>query len=131
MDAVSQYLKARGAKSAGKRKTWAHRQLKAVFLNMAVPGLGQMYLKQRLLGALLAVVFIGALVTALILFVKGYQQYFAMFTEDMRSAKRIDPNVDTYHVPWLIALSVIAIVDYMAGFVLLFLPKTAPKRQDV
>ena len=130
MKAVPLLLRTAAAQNKARRKTREYRKLKAVFLNMAVPGLGQMYLKQRFFGAVLAVVFIGALVAALCLFAKGYQQYFDMFTEDMRSAKRIDPNVDTYDVPWLVTLAIIAFVDYGAAFLFLFLSKTAPKRCD-
>lgn len=130
MDAISQHFKTGPAKSAGKRKTWPYRLLKGIFLNMAVPGLGQIYLKQRWFGAMLAMVFLGTLVAALLLFAHGYQQYFDVFTADMRSARRIDPNLDTYHTPWLIALSSVAFVDYVAALVFLFLPKTAPSRQE-
>jgi TM2 domain-containing membrane protein YozV len=90
----------------------------AATLNLIVPGAGQFYLGQKLVGCLLATVFIVCLVSMLIIFFVGYSQYLnAAMGNDILQGQEIEKLGNVFHTRWQIGLLITAIAIYIGSLV--------------
>lgn len=90
----------------------------AVMLNFVVPGSGQFYLGQRLLGSPLAIFFLACFVSILALFVVGYADYLSIAVSgDLAQMERAEDMPALFRTPWLVGLAIAAVLIYLASFV--------------
>lgn len=93
----------------------------AATLNLIVPGTGQFYLGQKLVGCLMAIVFIACLVSMLIIFFVGYGEYLSVAQGgDILQGQQLEKLGSVFHTRWQIGLLITAIVIYIGSLVGLF-----------
>ena len=98
----------------------------ALTLNLFLPGTGQWYLGQTVLGAIYAAGFLACFLGMLVLFLRGYQRYL-----DLSTSGQLLENVDldelarSFHTPWLFALLLAALAIYVASLLTLRRPADA------
>jgi len=91
---------------------------RALMLNLMLPGLGQLYLRQWVLGTILALVFIGAFAGSLVLFLVGMSQYFSIVSGDILKNDSLESLSGVFRVPWVISMAAVAILDMIASQIL-------------
>ena len=90
----------------------------AFTLNLLLPGLGQFYLGQPVLGVVFAGGFLGCFVTALTIFLRAYQRYLDLSTNgDILAGDNLEQLGRAFPTGWLIALVIIAIIIYLTAAV--------------
>lgn len=106
--------------STGKER---HARLRrASLLNILLPGTGQYYLGQKRLGLGLLVGFLAPFLAALVLFFLALDRYFAVVTSgNILEGNQLENLGATLHPPWLIALTALAVTDFLMSMVLLWM----------
>ena len=88
----------------------------AVFLNLMVPGLGQIYLGQRVAGTAYTLAFLACFVATLGVFLRGYFHYLQLSTGgDILEGGNLEEIAHAFPAGTLVALSLIGIVIYLAS----------------
>jgi hypothetical protein len=88
----------------------------AMVLNLFLPGAGQIYLGQSVIGGILAVGFMACFVAMMAIFVRGYAGYLQMCVGgDILQAGNLETLSQLFHPGRLGALSVAAIGIYLAS----------------
>lgn len=88
----------------------------AFTLNLLLPGTGQLYLGQTVLGVIYMVGFVSIFVTMLTLFLRAYTRYLELSTSgDILGSDHLEELSHAFPVGWLIGLSVVAIGIYVAS----------------
>ena len=97
----------------------------AGLLNLLLPGAGQLYLGQRLFGAILLVLFIGCFIAALGIFLVGFGQYLKLALDgNILEGDRLERIGQVLHPRWLIGLAIAGAAVYLASLVgLTFAPR--------
>ncbi len=97
----------------------------AYTLNLLFPGAGQLYLGQTVLGAVYMAGFISIFVTILTLFLRAYTRYLELSTSgDILEGDHLEELSHAFPVAWLIGLTVLAILIYVASLVSLRKPNS-------
>ena len=96
----------------------------AVALNLALPGAGQWYLGQRMLGAVLLIVFLLTLILGIRFLLGGTGFYFRVASE----GRIFEPGVleqiaGQFRLPWLLTAVAIGILDQILAVALLYFPR--------
>ena len=90
----------------------------AGLLNLLLPGAGQFYLGQRLLGAILLVLFLGCFAVALGIFLFGFGQYLKLALDgNILEGDRLERIGQVLHPRWLIGLAISGAIIYLASFI--------------
>ncbi|NQU11710.1 hypothetical protein HQ590_13025 [bacterium] len=90
----------------------------ALTLNLFLPGAGQLYLGQTILGTLLAAGFLGCFAVMLGLFLRGYKHYLDLSTGgQVLEGDNLEQLAQSFHVPWLVGLLIVAIGIYLTSVV--------------
>src|SRR5437773_4385750 len=90
----------------------------AATLNLMLPGAGQFYLGQRLLGCLLALAFIACFGSMLTIFLVGYSQYLnAAIGNNILQGQQLEQMGNVFHVRLQIALVVVSIAIWIGSLV--------------
>ena len=90
----------------------------AGLLNLLLPGAGQFYLGQRLLGVILLSLFLGCFIAALGIFLTGFGQYLKLALDgNILEGDRLERIGQVLHPRWLIGLAVVGAVVYLASLV--------------
>ncbi len=101
----------------------------AMFLNLIVPGAGQIYLGQRLAGAVYALTFLASFVALLIIFVRGYLNYLNLSTGgDILDSGNLEQAAHAFPAGIISALSALGIIIYLASTIHLAVSRS---RRDV
>jgi hypothetical protein len=88
----------------------------AFTLNLFLPGLGQFYLGQPVLGAVFTGGFLSCFSGAIAIFLRAYQRYLDLSTTgDILTGDSLEQLARVFPTPWLIALLIIAVVIYLAA----------------
>lgn len=96
----------------------------AFTLNLLLPGAGQLYTGQTLLGAGYLTGFAVTFVTILTLFLRAYARYLDLSTGGgILEGDNLEQLSRAFPVHWLIGLSVVGIAIYVASLVSLRLPR--------
>ncbi len=89
---------------------------RAFALNFFLPGAGQIYLGQRMMGALLAGVFLVCLCASLAIFVIGYASYLNVtLSGNILEGNRLEQLGEVFHPRWLLGLMSAGIACYFVG----------------
>ena len=98
----------------------------ALTLNLFLPGSGQLYLGQTLLGIVFGVSFAGCFVAVLALFIHGYRHYLQLTTDgDILGGNNLEQLARDFPVVWFMVLLVLAILIHIASLVCIsFSPKS-------
>jgi hypothetical protein len=108
------------ASSSKNRVRYAH------VLNLVVPGAGQYYLGQKLLGCVFAAPFLVCLLAFLAISTRGFTTYLDALTSGSIPRDRILGYLfGVFHVGWLFALLLISIALYLLSAVSLWLSTRA------
>jgi hypothetical protein len=100
---------------AAKRIRHAH------FLNLVVPGAGQWYLGQRVVGAVFIAIFLACFVAMGVLFLDGYIKYIkTALRSNILEGNFLEQLQGAFHVGWLFGLLAVAILLYIVGAVGVF-----------
>ena len=104
------------------------RSLRFAFtLNLLLPGAGQLYLGQTVLGASYMVGFVCTFVTILMLFLRAYAAYLEQSTGgEILEGDNLERLSHAFPVGWLVGLTAFALVVYAAAMVSLRLPRKQP-----
>ena len=87
-------------------------------LNVFLPGAGLFYLGRRVAGGLLAGAFLVCFVAVLVIFMRGYWEYFQIATgEDLLKGTKLEEAGAAFHRDWLLALGGIGGVLYLISLV--------------
>jgi len=90
----------------------------ALTLNLLLPGAGQLYLGQTVLGGVLGLGFLACFGTMLAIFLRGYAHYVEVSASgEVFEGNNLETLVDWFHTPWLIGLLVAALAIYIAALV--------------
>ena len=88
----------------------------AMTLNLLLPGAGQFYLGQRVVGAAYALGFLTCFATMLIVFVRGYFDYLRLSTSgDILESANLEQLAHAFHTGMLTGLTVVSIVIYLVS----------------
>src|SRR5689334_5882155 len=88
----------------------------AATLNLIVPGAGQFYLGQKLIGSLMAIVFIACFVSMFIIFYLGYKEYLnTAMGNDILKGEQLEKLGNVFHTRWQIGLLITAVVIYIGS----------------
>lgn len=88
----------------------------AATLNLFLPGLGLIYLGERLAGALLAGAFLACLAASLIIFLTGYVNYLNLaLSGQILEGDRLERVSNVFHPRWLIGLLAVGVIIYVAS----------------
>jgi uncharacterized membrane protein len=99
----------------------ARRIRHAHVLNLVVPGAGQWYLGQRVVGGLFVVTFLACFVAMIALFFVGYLKFMrTALRSDILAGNVLEELQNAFHLRWLLALLAIAILLYIVGAVGVF-----------
>ncbi len=91
-------------------------------LNLILPGAGLFYLGQRVLGTLLAAVFLACFLLILSLFLAGYARYFSLsLGGSILEGDRLEQIGNAFHLRWLAGLAVAGVVVFLFSMLLLWL----------
>jgi hypothetical protein len=82
---------------------------------------GQIYLGQRALGAALAGMFGLLFIAFVAIMLNGMYQYFQAVSGDILRGDQLEQLGRALKVPWLLGLAVMALCDFAAALVLLFI----------
>ena len=83
----------------------------AGLLNLLLPGAGQVYLGQRLLGVILLSLFLGCFIAALGIFLVGFGQYLKLALDgNILEGDRLERIGQVLHPRWLIGLAAVGAV---------------------
>jgi H+/Cl- antiporter ClcA len=75
----------------------------ALWMNLMIPGVGQFFLGQRLLGVMFAVLSILCMLVFLGLFLFGMAQYYSLAVDGrLLEGDQLEQIRDALHLPWLI-----------------------------
>jgi len=120
----------RNAPSLPSSKTPRPKTMKmAMFLNLLIPGTGQIYLGQRFAGAAYALAFLASFAAVLIIFVHGYFNYLNLSTSgDILDSGNLEKVANAFPAGIIGALSAIGIVIYLASTIHLAVSRA---RKDV
>src|SRR5260370_42359428 len=89
---------------------------RAFALNFFLPGAGQIYLGQRMMGALLAGVFLVCLCASLAIFVIGYASYLNVtLSGNILEGNRLEQLGEVFHPRWLLGVMSAGIACYFMG----------------
>ena len=106
-------LPAAGQPPDAAARRWDRRY--ALALNLLLPGSGQLYLGQRVLGAIYAVGFLACFAAALGVFLRAYHDYLQLSTSDDILGGDLEPLARVFH-PWLlVGLLVVAVAIWLAS----------------
>jgi len=86
----------------------------AATLNMILPGTGQFYLGQRILGFILAGTFLTCLIAMFVIFFVGYAQYLRVAINPMEG-QELESLANVFHVRWQIGLLIVSVVVWIAS----------------
>jgi hypothetical protein len=101
----------------------------AMFLNLMIPGAGQIYLGQRLIGALYALAFLASFGATIIIFVHGYFKYLSLSTGgDILDGTNLDQIAKAFPTGIISTLSAVGLVIYLASTIHLAVSRS---RRDV
>lgn len=81
----------------------------ALFLNLMLPGIGQIYLGQTVLGCVFGFSFLGCLIASLTLFVKAYSEYMQTASGNVLDAGNLEGLAGAFPwgmMLWLLSLAV-------------------------
>ena len=85
-------------------------------LNLFLPGAGQIYLGQPLIGSVFALGFLACFGAMLVIFVRAYANYLQLTTNgDILGAGILEQLSNTFPVGMLIGLLIVAITIYIAS----------------
>ena len=104
----------------------------AAALNLMLPGAGLFYLGRRLIGGLLAGIFLCCFVALLGVFLVGYARYLTIaMSSDLMKEGELEKAAAAFHTDWLIGFGVVGFVIYLCSAVLFWrvkrgLAKDAP-----
>ena len=88
-------------------------------LNVFLPGAGLIYLGQRIVGAVLAVLFLGFFTALLIIFLVGYVRYLSIaMGENLMEGDKLEQAAQSFHQNWLIGLAIAGGIVYLASGIL-------------
>jgi TM2 domain-containing membrane protein YozV len=100
----------------------------AMALNLFLPGAGQIYLGQPVMGSMYALGFLACLGTMLFAFCRAYISYFQLATSgDIMEAANLEQMAHAFPIGLLVALSVAGIVIYLASTIHLALSRPKPQ----
>jgi len=89
---------------------------RAFALNFFLPGAGQIYLGQRMMGALLAGIFLACLGASLAIFVIGYANYLNVtLSGNILEGNQLEQLGEVFHPRWLLGLMSAGIACYFVG----------------
>ena len=101
----------------------------AMFLNLMVPGAGQFYLGQRLIGGAYALAFLASFLATIIIFVHGYFKYLSLSTGgDILDGTNLEQVAKAFPTGIISTLSAIGMVIYLASTIHLAVSR---RRRDV
>jgi H+/Cl- antiporter ClcA len=90
----------------------------AGLLNLLLPGAGQLYLGQRLFGAILLVLFLACFAAAVGIFLFGFGQYLKLALDgNILEGDRLERIGQVLHPRWLIGLTIFGAIIYLASFI--------------
>jgi len=99
----------------------------AMALNLFLPGAGQFYLGQPLMGCVYALAFLACLGTALVAFGRAYISYFQLSTSgDIMAPGSLEQLTHAFPVGLLVGLSIAGIVIYIISTIHLALSRRKP-----
>ena len=90
-------------------------------LVLFLPGAGLVYAGQGLAGYLLSSAFVACFVAAMAIFMFGYASYISLVvSDDLLKGNNLENIGGLFHLPWLIALLILALVLLVASMISLF-----------
>jgi hypothetical protein len=99
----------------------------AMTLNLFLPGAGQFYLGQPVMGSVYALGFLACLGTMLVVFFRAYVSYFQLSTSgDIMEAGNLEQLAHAFPIGLLVGLSVLGIVIYLASTIHLAMSRRQP-----
>jgi TM2 domain-containing membrane protein YozV len=99
----------------------------AMALNLLLPGAGQFYLGQPVMGSVYALGFLACLGTMLVAFFRAYVSYFQLSTSgDIMAAGDLEQLTHAFPIGLLVGLSAVGIVIYLASTIHLALSRRKP-----
>ena len=105
----------------------------ALMLNLVLPGAGQFYLGQRLLGSAFALGFLTIFVAMLVVFIVGFKRYWELATgEDLLEGQQLEQMREAMHPVQLLILMGVGILLYVLSLaVLRFVPVKSPGEPEL
>ncbi len=96
-------------------------------LNLFLPGAGQIYLGQPVIGSVFALSFLACFTATLVIFVRGYMRYFQLSTSgDILDAGHLERLSHIFPVAPLVGLLIAATLIYVASAIHLFRSRPPP-----
>jgi hypothetical protein len=78
------------------------------------------YLGQRLVGAVLAVLFLGVFTALMAVFLVGYARYLSLaMGDDLMKGDNLEQAAQSFHQNWLIGLAIAGGIVYLVSSILL------------
>ncbi len=100
----------------------------ATFYNLILPGAGQFYLGQRVMGVILAVTFLGCFIAVMTIFLMGFSQYMKLVLGgNILEGDRLERIAQVFHPFWLVALMAAGVLIYIVSLVALAFSKKSTK----
>ena len=99
----------------------------AITLNLLLPGAGQIYLRQPLLGAAYAIPFLATLIAILTIFIRGYHQYLVLSTNgDLLDPGNLETLAHAFPMATISTLSIIGTALFLVSTIHLILNRRRP-----
>ncbi len=92
----------------------------ALFLNIVLSGLGQLYLRQWGLGIILSSIFLASFVGLLPAFATVIQSYFGILTGDTLKGDFGAHIRGALHLPWILSPGLVSFADMIASMVMVW-----------
>jgi TM2 domain-containing membrane protein YozV len=97
----------------------------ALTLNLLLPGAGQFYFGQTVLGSILMLGFVACFVAMLVLFLRAYRQYLEVATSgDILAGDNVEKLSHVFPIGTLLVLLVVSILIYLVSALTLASAKT-------